>query len=65
MPNINAALGCAQLEQLPSFLENKRNLAKDYEIFFKEKGIKFRTETKDTKANYWLMCIELENKDGL
>ena len=62
MPNINAALGCAQLEQLPSFLENKRNLAKDYEVFFQEKGIKFRTETKDTKANYWLMCIELENK---
>lgn len=62
MPNINAALACAQLEQLPVFLENKRNLAKDYEIFFKEKGIKFRTETKDTKANYWLMCIELENK---
>ena len=62
MPNINAALACAQLEQLPLFLENKRNLAKDYEIFFREKGIKFRTETKDTKANYWLMCIELENK---
>ena len=62
MPNINAALACAQLEQLPFFLENKRNLAKDYEIFFQEKGIKFRTETEDTKANYWLMCIELENK---
>jgi len=62
MPNINAALACAQLEQLPSFLENKRNLAKDYEIFFKENGIKFRTETQGTKANYWLMCIELENK---
>ena len=62
MPNINAALGCAQLEQLSAFLENKRNLAKDYEIFFKQKGIKFRSETKHTKANYWLMCIELENK---
>ena len=62
MPNINAALACAQLEQLPSFLENKRSLAKDYEIFFKENGIKFRTETQGTKANYWLMCIELENK---
>ena len=62
MPNINAALACAQLEQLPSFLENKRNLVKDYEIFFKENGIKFRTETQETKANYWLMCIELENK---
>lgn len=62
MPNINAALACAQLEQLPFFLEDKRNLANKYEIFFREKGIKFRTETKNTKANYWLMCIELENK---
>lgn len=62
MPNINAALACAQLKQLPYFLENKRNLAQDYEIFFKAKGIKFRTETQGTKANYWLMCIELENK---
>lgn len=42
IPNVNAALGCAQLGQLPHFLENKRNLAKDYEIFFKEKGVKFR-----------------------
>ena len=62
MPNINAALACAQLEQLPVFLENKRSLAKDYELFFREKGIKFRTETNNTKANYWLMCVELENK---
>jgi perosamine synthetase len=62
MPNINAALACAQLEQLSVFLENKRNLANDFAIFFKEKGIKFRTETQDTKANYWLMCIELDNK---
>ena len=62
MPNINAALACAQLEQLSSFLKNKRNLAKDYELFFKEKGIRFRTETKNTKANYWLMCIELDSK---
>ena len=62
MPNINAALGCAQLEQLPFFLENKRKLAKEYEIFFRGKGIKFRTENKNTQANYWLMCIELGNK---
>lgn len=62
MPNINAALACAQLEQLHIFLENKRSLAKDYEIFFREKGIKFRMETKNTKANYWLMCVESENK---
>lgn len=62
MPNINAALACAQLEQLTRFLENKRSLAKEYQLFFKDKGMKFRTETKNTKANYWLMCVELENK---
>lgn len=62
MPNLNAALACAQLEQLDIFLENKRNSAKEYQSFFATKGIKFRTETADTKANYWLMCVELENK---
>lgn len=62
MPNLNAALACAQLEQLNGFLENKRKLAKEYESFFASNGINFRTETPDTKANYWLMCVELENK---
>ena len=62
MPNLNAALACAQLEQLNVFLENKRNLALEYQSFFTNKGICFRTETPDTKANYWLMCVELENK---
>lgn len=62
MPNLNAALACAQLEQLNGFLENKRILAREYESFFATSGIKFRTETPETKANYWLMCVELENK---
>jgi len=62
MPNLNAALACAQLEQLNLFIENKRNLANQYKAFFNSIGVKFRTETKDTKANYWLMCVELENK---
>lgn len=63
MPNLNAALACAQLEQLGGFLAEKRKLAGQYESFFTGKGIKFRTELNDTRANYWLMCIELENKD--
>ena len=62
MPNLNAALAFAQLEQLDLFLENKRELARDYATFFTKEGIKFRTETEGTKANYWLMCLELENK---
>ena len=62
MPNLNAALICAQLEQLDSFIENKRKLAGQYESFFKEWGINFRTENLDTKVNYWLMCVELQDR---
>ena len=62
MPNLNAALACAQLEQLDSFIQNKRKLAIDYSAFFESKGIMFRKELPNTKANYWLMCLELENK---
>lgn len=62
MPNLNAALACAQLEQLDSFLNNKRMLALEYKSFFDAMGIHFRTELQNTKANYWLMCVELENR---
>jgi aminotransferase in exopolysaccharide biosynthesis len=62
MPNLNAALACAQLEQLDHFVANKRATALAYDVFFKTKGIKFRNENPDIKANYWLMCVELENK---
>ena len=61
MPNLNAALVCAQLEQLGSFLTNKRALAQEYAAFFAGQNIKFRTELENTQANYWLMCVELEN----
>jgi aminotransferase in exopolysaccharide biosynthesis len=63
MPNLNAALICAQLEQLDFFVDNKRILAGQYESYFEDKGIKFRTETPGTKANYWLMCVEFDNRD--
>jgi len=62
MPNLNAALACAQMEQLDSFIQNKRALALEYNTFFKTKGINFRTELPNTKANYWLMCLQLDNK---
>jgi aminotransferase in exopolysaccharide biosynthesis len=61
MPNLNAALVCAQLEQLNNFLANKRELANGYATFFQAEKIKFRTELENTRANYWLMCVELEN----
>ncbi len=62
MPNLNAALACAQLENLNFFIENKRNLAQEYSSFFKSVGINFRLELPNTKVNYWLMCLQLENK---
>jgi aminotransferase in exopolysaccharide biosynthesis len=62
MPNLNAALACAQLEQLDTLLANKRQLATEYAAFFKTQGIHFRQELENTKSNYWLMCVELESK---
>lgn len=62
MPNLNAALACAQLEQLNGFLENKRSLAVEYADFFQKQGLQFRKELPHTKANYWLMCLELGNR---
>jgi perosamine synthetase len=61
MPNLNAALVCAQLEQLDVFLANKRALAHEYAEFFAGQNVIFRKELENTQANYWLMCVELEN----
>jgi len=61
MPNLNAALACAQLEELEGFLADKRDLATSYSALFQELGIKFREELPEAKANYWLMCVELNN----
>lgn len=64
MPNINAALGCAQLEQLPKFIEAKRNLAKRYEYAFANvEGVKFFKEPDFAKSNYWLNAFLLEDKN--
>ena len=62
MPNLNAALLCAQLEKLDYFITRKRDLAERYNQFFNSIGIKFLTECKNARANYWLMAIELENR---
>lgn len=57
MPNLNAALACAQLEQLDEFILNKRQTAKQYQEFFEHSDVKFIAETKDSKANYWLNAV--------
>jgi len=62
LPNINAALGCAQMETLDEILKNKRELALAYERFFAGKDINFVKEPKNAKANYWLNAVILQNK---
>lgn len=61
LPNINAALGCAQLEQLPGFIDNKRKLADNYrKAFAGIDGIRFFTEPCFAQSNYWLNVLLLD-----
>lgn len=63
MPNINAALGCAQLENLDKFIASKRQLALEYAEYFKNvDDIQFFTEPEDTFSNYWLQAVILKDK---
>ena len=68
LPNLNAALGCAQLEQLPSFLASKRALAGRYSEFFKGSDLRFIVEPDDCYSNYWLngvICQDRAQRDAL
>lgn len=71
MPNINAALGCAQLEQLPTFLAKKRALAERYrQAFAGICDVQFFAEPKFARSNYWLNAITVSknaafSRDGL
>lgn len=61
MPNLNAALGCAQMERLPAFLDEKRVLADRYrQAFASLPGVTFVDEPAGTKSNFWLNAILLE-----
>jgi len=57
LTNINAALGCAQLESLPTILSLKRSLAQQYEAFFRGSDWRFFTEPVDCVSNYWLNVL--------
>jgi perosamine synthetase len=59
LPNLNAALACAQLEQLDFFIERKRELAETYKTFFESLGIPFVHEPDHARSNYWLNAIIL------
>jgi perosamine synthetase len=61
MPNLNAALGCAQLEQLPEKLYAKKALFARYQIAFKQVvGIKLISEPVQCQSNYWLQTLLLD-----
>jgi len=62
MPNINAALLVAQMENLDKFLKSKRELANIYKKFFSDKNINFVREPKKSKSNYWLNAILLSDQ---
>jgi len=64
LPNINAALLVAQMEQLNTFLADKRELAKAYETFFDSfDNIEFIREPKNAKSNYWLNAILFQKRE--
>lgn len=62
MPNINAALAVAQLENIDDFINSKRKLASSYEMFFSSTDYIFFKEPEESKSNYWLNTIIFKNK---
>jgi perosamine synthetase len=62
LPNINAALGVAQVEQLPIFIEQKRVRAQQYLAWGEEHGVTFVHEPAQAKSNYWLNAIKTKNR---
>ncbi|TNZ89213.1 aminotransferase DegT [Vibrio parahaemolyticus] len=64
MPNLNAALGCAQMEVIEQYLKQKRELAEYYSEFFKGTDFKFVTEPDYAQSNYWLNAIICPDKES-
>ena len=62
-PNLNAALACAQLENLEAFIANKRELAEEYKAFFQAENITFIEEPALSRSNYWLNAILLDSRE--
>lgn len=64
MPNINAALGCAQLEHIEEYVADKRTTAAAYHDYFSRMdGIEFFVEPENTRSNYWLNAVLLPNRE--
>ena len=68
LPNINAALGVAQMEQLPEFLAEKRALAGEYRLLLKDTEFQFVDEPDGCRSNFWLnavLCPDQSSRDHL
>ena len=68
LPNLNAALGCAQLEQLESFITSKRALAESYVSLLKGSDLAVLEEPEGCRSNYWLnavICSDKKQRDAL
>ena len=68
LPNINAALGCAQMEVLPSIIKQKRRVAALYQEFFNGSEFSFVSEPDYAQSNYWLntiICPDQQARDEL
>ncbi len=63
MPNLNAALLCAQMEQFEVFKASKKMLFEAYSQYFDKGVIKIKTIPENTNWNYWLMSVELESRE--
>ena len=65
MPNINAALGCAQIEHLEEFVLNKRETAEKYYAFFETiDDMDYFLEPENCRSNYWLNTILLKDRQA-
>jgi dTDP-4-amino-4,6-dideoxygalactose transaminase len=63
MPNLNAALGCAQIERLEESLVIKNKIANQWDVFFDDKSANFVKAIKGNKANHWLNTIILDSRE--
>jgi aminotransferase in exopolysaccharide biosynthesis len=63
MPNLNAALGMAQLEQLREFVDNKREVARNYISWCRDKNLEILIEPEGARSNYWLNALILRDSD--
>jgi len=63
LTNVNAAIGCAQMEHINEFIEDKRELALIYSDFFSKKNIPFYLEPENCRSNYWLNLIFLKDRE--